>query len=187
MKTEIRSKIKEIRNQMSDKLRQSKSEIIVSALVSVLESLMVDKGTYKKIGLYYPLGSEVDIRDLYDYLWRRDIQTSLPRTFGDKKNIDMEFLLFNESTALVNKGVLVEPSLKSDLQIPEILIIPLVAFDSKLQRIGSGKGYYDRYLKKHPNVIKIGVAYSEQKVASINSDYLDVPMDLIVTDNGVFR
>lgn len=187
MKTEIRSKIKDIRKEISLEVRQRKSEVIVSAVISILERMMVDKGAYKKIGLYYPVGSEVDIRDLYDYLWRRDVKISLPRTFKLKNNNEMEFLLFEESTALIHNNGLVEPPKNAEFQIPEIFIIPIIAFDNKLHRIGSGKGFYDRYLANNPSAIKIGVAFSEQQVAKINHEFSDVPMDIIVTDQGVFR
>lgn len=69
----------------------------------------------------------------------------------------------------------------------EVVIVPMVAFDSNCNRIGMGGGWYDGYFAAHANAIKIGVAYSTQEVPVVPISPLDVPMDIVVTEKAIFR
>ena len=68
-------------------------------------------------------------------------------------------------------------------------MVPLVAYDNHLNRIGYGKGYYDRSLKKNKkinkNVITLGIAYSFQKCARISVNKYDFKLDYIFTERGI--
>jgi 5-formyltetrahydrofolate cyclo-ligase len=66
-----------------------------------------------------------------------------------------------------------------------LVVVPLIAFDSRGFRLGYGAGYYDRFLSRHPDMKKIGVAFACQEVETVPADENDVPMDIIVTENGV--
>ena len=70
---------------------------------------------------------------------------------------------------------------------PNILLVPLVAFDNKRNRIGYGGGFYDRYIKKlrkKKKIVAIGLAYSFQKVKKIPNNYHDVKLDFIITEKN---
>lgn len=69
----------------------------------------------------------------------------------------------------------------------EVVIVPLVAFDSDGNRIGMGGGWYDSYFAAHPNAKKIGIAYSIQEVPVVPVSPMDVPLDIIVTESQVYR
>ena len=73
--------------------------------------------------------------------------------------------------------------------IPDLIMVPLVAFDNHLNRIGYGKGYYDRSLNKiykiKKKIISIGVAYSFQKSKSIPINKHDFKLDYIFTERGI--
>ena len=73
--------------------------------------------------------------------------------------------------------------------IPDLILVPLVAFDKDLNRIGYGKGYYDRSLKKiksiKKNTIALGVAYSFQKASRISVNKHDFKLDYIFTERGI--
>lgn len=71
-------------------------------------------------------------------------------------------------------------------EVPELTFVPLVAFDSDKNRLGHGKGYYDRYLAGK-NTRKIALAFAAQFVERVPSDIRDVRMDEIVTEEGVIR
>jgi 5-formyltetrahydrofolate cyclo-ligase len=67
------------------------------------------------------------------------------------------------------------------------VVVPMIAFDTTGHRLGYGAGYYDRFLRHLPGLMKIGVAFSCQEVDEIPTDENDVSMDLIVTEKGIFH
>ena len=74
-------------------------------------------------------------------------------------------------------------AMRMSLKYPDILLVPVVAFDSHRNRIGYGGGFYDRYIKKIrkiKKVVTIGFAYSYQKVKKIPSDIYDIKLDFII-------
>lgn len=68
-----------------------------------------------------------------------------------------------------------------------VVIVPMIAFDSAGHRLGYGAGYYDRFLSRNPHMKKIGVAFSCQEVDSIPADKNDICMDFVVTEKGITR
>ena len=84
----------------------------------------------------------------------------------------------------INKYGIPEPT--SNIMIhPNILLVPLVAFDNHCNRIGYGGGFYDRYikkLKKEKKIITIGLAYSFQKVKKVPINKYDIKLDFVVTN-----
>ena len=93
---------------------------------------------------------------------------------------------FNEPL-LINRYGIPEPISKK-VVIPEILLIPLLAFDDDLNRLGYGGGYYDRYLGKlkKKNILKIGIAYSFQNLKKIPINKHDVKLDFIITEKKIY-
>ena len=90
---------------------------------------------------------------------------------------------------IVNKYGIPEPT-KGKIVYPDILFIPLVAFDNKLNRLGYGAGYYDRiinYLKKKKKIITIGLAYEFQKFNSIPVTKNDQRLNYIITNKNILQ
>jgi len=79
-----------------------------------------------------------------------------------------------------------DPNSVFDHQL-ELVVVPGVAFDPKGNRLGMGKGYYDRYLVSVPQVIRVALAYEEQVLDHVPKEPYDVPMDWIVTDRWILR
>ena len=79
-----------------------------------------------------------------------------------------------------------EPNSVYDDQI-ELVITPGVAFDKKGNRIGMGKGYYDRYFEQNNAPLKVALAYEEQVLDSLPKDPYDVSINLIVTDQNLYQ
>ena len=85
---------------------------------------------------------------------------------------------------VINKYGIPEP-VSNKIVYPDILLVPLVAFDKKLNRIGYGGGFYDRYLKRLKRIkkiITIGLAYSFQEVKKIPINDYDIKLDFIITE-----
>jgi len=89
----------------------------------------------------------------------------------------------------VNKFGMLEPSLKNKFVVPNLMLIPLLAFDNNNNRLGYGKGFYDRFLNKFLKVKKkittIGVAFSFQKYNKLPVTNLDIKLDYILTEKGL--
>ena len=95
---------------------------------------------------------------------------------------------FNEPL-YVNKFGILEPRNSNKEFIPDLIMVPLVAFDNNFNRIGYGKGYYDRSLRKinkiKKNIISLGIAYSFQKCRAIPVNKYDHKLDYIFTEQGI--
>ena len=84
----------------------------------------------------------------------------------------------------INKYGIPEPT-SNKIDYPNILLVPLVAFDKHLNRVGYGGGFYDRYIKKlkeKKRIITIGLAYSFQEVKKIPINRYDIKLDFVVTE-----
>ena len=72
---------------------------------------------------------------------------------------------------------------------PEVILVPLLAFDKYKNRIGYGRGYYDKflntYLKKHKKLLTVGIAFSFQKYHNLPVDKKDFKLDHVLTEKGV--
>ena len=97
----------------------------------------------------------------------------------------MEFYKWNKNDPLlINKYGIPEPKTVKRVY-PDILFVPLVAFDIELNRLGYGGGFYDRYIQKISNIkkiLKVGLAYSFQKLKTIPTDKHDKKLDIIITE-----
>ena len=94
------------------------------------------------------------------------------------------FKWFTKDPLIINEYGIPEP-ISNKLVYPDIIIVPLVAFDKNLNRIGYGGGFYDRYIKKikkDKKIVLIGLAYSFQKVKKILTNNYDMKLDYIVTE-----
>ncbi len=89
---------------------------------------------------------------------------------------------------MLNKYGIPQP-IKSKPIIPDIMFLPLLSFDSFKNRLGYGKGYYDKYLNKHSSrkkIFTVGVAFSFQKYNKLPINNRDYKLDYIITEKGIF-
>ncbi len=137
---------------------------------------------------YMPIQSEVKTLRLINTLITRGIRVYVPSVSGDK----MTPVLYTKSCKLVKGAFKInEPARKKAIDSHKcigLVIVPGIAFDLKGHRIGFGKGFYDRFLKKLPSkTVKVGVAFEKQLVADIPHEKHDVHMDYIVTEKRILR
>lgn len=138
---------------------------------------------------YFPIGSEANVLPLLKTLSARGFRTALP-VVGKRKTP----LVFREwrETDTMGQGPFNIPEPKADAEIlrPDLLLTPLLAFDTRGNRLGYGGGFYDitiATLREHQPVMAAGIAYNDQQVLDVPHDDLDVPMDWIITENQAFR
>ena len=89
---------------------------------------------------------------------------------------------------ILNKFGIPEP-LKSKKKIPSIILVPLLAFDETKNRVGYGKGFYDKYLNKYlkskKKILTVGVAFSFQKYNKLPVNDNDFKLDYVITEKGI--
>ena len=139
----------------------------------------------KSIGGYFPVNYEVDDLEILKEFAKKNYQISLPVI---KKNFNMDFYKWSFDDPLkINQYGIPEPNSKK-LIYPDIILVPLVAFDNNLNRLGYGGGYYDRVIKKlskKKKILKIGLAFSIQKINNVPVTKYDKKLDYIVTDKYI--
>ena len=147
---------------------------------------LVKKSNLKNsIGGYFPVNYEIDDLEILKEFKKKNYQISLPVI---KKNFDMDFYKWSYREPLkINKYGIPEPESKF-LVYPDIILVPIVAFDNNLNRLGYGAGYYDRLiskLNKKKKLLKIGLALSAQKIDNIPTNKYDKKLDYIVTEKYI--
>ncbi len=155
-----------------------------------LIKLIKKRGISKKafISLYYPSSFEVDVLKILKVEYFKKFNFLLPII---QKNNSMEFYKWKQNEILyVNKYGIPEPT-KTIKIIPSIMLIPLLAFDKDKNRLGYGKGYYDKYLNKyiktHKNILTVGVAFSFQKYNKLPINKKDFRLNFIITEKGIIK
>ena len=174
-KSQIRKQILKIRKQKKIKKFTFNFDLILNILKR-------KKGLGKIIGGYYPYNYEIDILHILEKFEKKKFIITLPKI---RKNSQMNFFQWSTNDPLViNKFGIPEP-ISEMVKYPDVLLVPLVAFDKNFNRIGYGGGFYDRYIKKIRNqkkVLTIGFAYSFQKVKEIPINNYDIKLDFIITN-----
>ena len=130
-----------------------------------------------------PAGNEIDTTEIIRYCKENGKRLAAPRVSGDT----MEFYYFTDETDMEQGAYDIwEPTGTEAVEDEESLVImPGVAFDLSCNRIGYGKGYYDRYLSAHPRMKKVALAYDFQIVGRIKREVHDVRPDMVVTESRV--
>jgi 5-formyltetrahydrofolate cyclo-ligase len=153
-----------------------------------LINLIKKRGISKKafISLYYPSSFEVDVLKILKVEYFKKFNFLLPII---QKNKSMEFYKWKHNEILyVNKYGIPEPT-KTIKIIPSIMLVPLLAFDKDKNRLGYGKGYYDKYLfkyiKTHKHILTVGIAFSFQKYNKLPVNKKDFKLNFIITEKGI--
>ncbi len=150
---------------------------------------IINREKKKNLSLYYPSNYEVNTIKLFEALEKTShLSTSLPVI---SNNGTMKFVEWKPSDPLqVNIYGFLEPIKQKKTISPDLFVVPLLAYDKFHNRLGYGKGYYDRFLKKYAkkkkNILTIGLAFSFQKYKKIPTSKHDVKLDYILTEKGIF-
>jgi len=179
-KVEIRRLALEKRNALSEADKKAKS----FEIGELLESLELFQNA-KTVLFYYSHNGEVDTLGLMRK-WMKEKRFLLPRLTSDDSFLALSVSSLDELE--LNRYGIPEPAMQDDESPkPDLIIVPGAAFDRKGNRIGMGKGYYDRFLSGQRGVPKVALAYSEQILDSVPKEPYDEPIDMIITENEIIR
>jgi len=180
LKSKLRKKVLKVRQKFNTKNVQ----VNFNQIIKIFKK---EKISNKIIGGYYPVNFEIDDLALLKKFKKIKFNISLPVI---KKNFQMDFYSWSFSEPLkINKYGIPEPENKN-IVYPDVLLIPLVAFDKNLNRLGYGGGYYDRLiekLSKKKKIIKIGLAFSIQEIDKVPINVNDQKLDYIVTNKNIIK
>jgi len=155
-----------------------------SPLIKIIKSNFKKKDL--KLAAYHPSNFELNVLKILENKYMKNQNILLPAI--EKEN-SMNFYSWKKNQVLfVNKFGMLEPD-KTVKKIPNLILIPILAYDTQKYRLGYGKGFYDRYLNKYlikfKNILTVGVAFSFQKHHKLPRDKKDVRLNYILTEKGI--
>lgn len=185
-KNDLRKKILSKRNNINENTAMNKSEIVIDKLINTVE--------YQKssiVFIYMSFKNEVDTIKLVSRMLSEGKQVVIPYT--DKKNIRLiPCEIYSIDDLKMSPYGYFEPKEENIIYVkPEkfdLIIVPGVAFDKKFNRIGFGKGYYDRILcQKRKDAKAVALAYDFQVLDQIPYEAHDIKMDMIITETFIIK
>jgi len=138
---------------------------------------------------FLPIGSEIDTRPLLRKVLEQGVNICLPAVI--KRDHPLEFRQWRDGDSLIDEAFGTQaPATTATVVEPDILIVPLLAFDRAGYRLGYGGGFYDRSLQKlrrTKRVLAVGVAFAGQETGTVPRDENDQPLDWIITEREAFQ
>ena len=174
-KQDIRKRVLEKRNCLNKQEWEEKSDKIFEKVITHPIFLHAEE-----IYCYIDFRNEVATRKLIETCWNLNKAVAVPKIDGS--NMEFYYISSWDDLSSGHWGIL-EPDQGMLAEGESVCVImPGAVFDKKRNRIGYGKGFYDRYLGKYPWIHTIGVAYEKQLCEEFLSDEFDVPMDKVITE-----
>ena len=138
----------------------------------------------KVVSVFWSIGSEIPTLPLLRALHEAGFTVALPVT--GRRGTPLVFRRWTPATIMVvGKMAISEPPPEAEIVRPDLLFVPLAAFDRRGHRIGYGAGFYDRSLEQlraEKTITAVGLAYAAQEVLFIPNDAHDQPLDFVVTE-----
>ncbi len=180
-KKRLRREVLTLRHAMTTEEILERSSVICEKILGMREVAAA-----KEICLYMPINNEVDVSLMVERLRSIGKKLYLPRVNGH----NMHFFAYESNTRLAPGGFgILEPWDSEQLVAGEdtLIIMPGAVFSEDCDRVGYGGGYYDRYLKKHPEAKTIAVAYAFQVQKSIPVNEQDVRPESLITETAEYH
>jgi 5-formyltetrahydrofolate cyclo-ligase len=177
----------ELRNQASNRRKELARALpdFAQRIVSFADDLNI--APHAIVAGYWPMGDEADPRALMAALAERGHALALPRIAA--KHAPLVFHRWRESETLIaHKFGMSQPHGDRDIVTPDVVLVPLLAFDADGYRLGYGGGFYDRTLaalRARHEIYAIGIAYAGQEVAHLPHENHDHRLDAVLTENGI--
>ncbi len=190
-KEALRRKMKQIRDAIPEESRSEQNKTITNI---ILNTALYESAAF--ILTYVSFGSEVDTTALIQHAIRDGKKVYVPKVLS---NGVMDFFQCDDLSRL-QPGAMGIPEPEADpcalfpytthisLDSAEncMILVPGLAFDKKLGRLGFGGGFYDRYLSHFRKKMAIGMAFNEQMIDEVPMGQEDVPVDLVVTPERAY-
>ena len=176
-KNRLRKIISAKRDEMKSDDVESKSRIITSKFIEKFSN-------FNTFLLYMNFKNEVETFSLIKHLSDSGKKVFLPKL----KNKDIFPSAFEGFEKMEkNSYGIMEPVTFSEIKDFDVAVVPAVAFDKKCNRLGFGKGYYDKMLPKLTIGICVGFAYEFQVVENVEVRPHDIPVDVVITEEKNYR
>ena len=179
MKKKLRKKLLKIR-------KKKYFELSTIHTFNIFKTIKKKYKNIKVVGGYVPINYEFNCLNILKYLETKNYTICLPVI---KKNFEMNFHKYSfKEPLIINKLGIPEPTYKSSKLVPDLIFVPLVGFDNNLNRLGYGGGFYDRYFEKSfklKKIIKVGLAFSFQKIKKLPINKYDKKLDKIITEKKI--
>lgn len=193
-KIEMRERIEAKRGGLVYEERQIKEKLIVSELIKVC----IDTFGESDDGIlmtYMPFRSEVDITPVMEWCWSKNIGVVAPRTVKQTKQMILHEVKGYNDFSVGGWGIrepLTSLPVISDLSSIRMILVPGLAFDHKIARLGYGGGYYDRFFKRFGEnglrePLLVAAAFDLQVVPEVPISWNDVNMDYLITESLQLR
>lgn len=169
-------------------MRAVRADIVAargSALIAVPPGFADIVRGANSIAGYVATGTEADPAALIVSARRAGLVVGLPHVTSREE--PLRFLVDDGTPLIPGPFGLLQPPHDAASLVPDVALVPLLAFDAALQRLGQGAGHYDRALTAFPRTLRIGVAFAGQRVDALPVDEWDQPLDMIVTETGIIR
>lgn len=192
LRGQMRREMRERRRSLPASMRESAHRQFARSLA---RAHLLQPG--RRVAIYFAYGHEADLSDVIALARRRGCRLYLPVITHIRHN-RMRFVRYERDSVMrTNRYGIPEPVLRHAAIIPvrqlDLVLLPLVAFDARGWRLGSGAGFYDRSLqrlregRRWRRPLLIGVGYECQRVPRLEPDYWDVPLDRMLTERGLRR
>jgi 5-formyltetrahydrofolate cyclo-ligase len=191
-KKDLRKKYKELRDQLSEDEIEAKSMAIANRLLqldTIPNGRQVWEQTYFHLFLSIEEQKEVDTEFILQILAGKDKEIVVAKS--NFKTLEMTHYLLTDNTKFQkNEYNIYEPV--DGLEVPvskiDVVFVPLLAYDKKGNRVGYGKGFYDKFLSKcREDIIKIGLSFFEPEDAIAAVSQTDIRLDYCVTPMTVYN
>jgi len=178
-KDDIRRRVKAQKTLLDDTDRESAAARVFGLLEHTAAFLMADR-----ILMYHSLPDELSTRS-FIRKWAERKRFYLPRVNG----LNLEILPYDEQSLSLGSFHIEEPTGNDTASVDdmELIVVPAVAYDRRGNRVGRGKGYYDRLLRE-TSALKVGVGYDFQLMEEeIPAEPHDVRVDVVITESHFFK
>ena len=176
LKAELRKNIRERKRQFTSKMLGELSLMLINKL---LENDKIKEAN--TIHMYYSMPDEVNTHQVVDTLVALGKKVLLPVVINGE---ELEIREYKDKNDL-KEGIayhIMEPvgEKYNDYKNIDVAVVPGMSFDDNGNRLGRGKGYYDRFLKQIPQAYKIGICFNFQKVKAVPTEETDIKMDEVI-------